>query len=399
MSKAPARSMVTVIALSAAACMICATSDGIRNNYGIMLQGIISNSGVDYASISLVLAVSQLFYGMIQPFFGLLAERKSNTLTLLIGAALTLSGLLMLPYCKNTITLMGCLGLLMPAGIGATSYGILMGSVSPKIPTHTIPIFSGFLNACSGVGNAALSPIIQSLMAKGGIYAVSMALSVPVAILVPLCFYVGKREPGYRPAPKASQGHFSDALANRTYRLLMLAFFTCGFHMALISNHLPSQITTYGISASTSAWAFSLYGIVTMLGSVYSGWLTARCNMKNVAAVYFGSRTIITAIFLILPKTPISVFIYAASLGLTGAATVPPVSGLISEEFGAARIASLYGFVFFIHQIGGFLGAWLGGLCYQFTGSYVQIWIVDMILAAIAAAACYAIHEKQAVVS
>lgn len=382
------------IILTAAACFICATSDGIRNNFGIMLPGIIKNSGADYASVSLVLAVSQLFYGMIQPLFGLLAERKSNTLTLLIGAGLILAGLLLLPQCKDTVTLMVCLGLLIPAGTGATSYGILMGGVSPKISPQAIPLVSGVLNACSGVGNAALSPIIQSLMAKGGIYAAAMALAAPVAILIPLCFYVGKRQPGYVPPQSSGGGHFGDALANRNYRLLMLAFFTCGFHMALISNHLPSQITTYGISAAVSAWAFSLYGITTMGGSVLSGWATARLPMKTVAAAYFGSRTLITLIFLALPKSALAVFVYAAFLGLTGAATVPPVSGLISEEFGAGRIASLYGFVFFIHQIGGFLGAWLGGVCYQATSSYVPIWGADMALAAVAAAACYAIHEK-----
>lgn len=385
--------IMSAIVLTAAACLICATSDGIRNNYGIMLQGIIKNSGVDYASVSLVLAVSQLFYGMIQPVFGLLAERKSNILVLLIGAALTFGGLMLLPHCRSTIALMGVLGLLMPAGTGAISYGILLGSISPKIPPHTASLVSGILTACSGVGNAALSPVIQSLLAKGGISAAATALAVPVAVLVPLCFYVGRRPKGYAPVPKTEQGHFGDALSDRTYRLLMLAFFTCGFHMALISNHLPSQITTYGITAQTSAWAFSLYGIVTMGGSVLSGWITDRFNMKNVAGVYFGSRTFITLFFLMSSKSAPAVFVYAAFLGLTGAATVPPVSGLISRRFGAGRIASLYGFVFFIHQIGGFLGAWLGGVCYQYTGSYVPIWTADMVLAAIAAAACFAIRD------
>ena len=411
--------MVALLALSA--CLICAMSDGIKNNYGIMLGAIIDNSGMTYASVSFVLAVGQLLYGIFQPVFGVMAQKKGGTKTLILGVCLMLAGLLLLPHCKSPLSLTFCLGVLLPAGTGATSYGILIGTVTPRIPQSTVSFVSGVVNASSGVGNALLSPVIQTLLAKGGILAAMMVLSVPTLLMIPLCLFVGHGKASgnedENAGTAAASGDladagapgsavvtqkgvvakvlspFSDALQSRTYQLLMVGFFTCGFHMALISNHLPSQITTYGISEAVSSYVFSVYGILTMAGSVLSGWITGRLRMKNVLGTYYGIRSVITLVFFALPKTLPVILGYAVLLGMTGAATVPPVSGLIGREFGARRVGALYGFVFFIHSLGGFLGAWLGGLCVDVFGGYVQIWAVDIVLSAVAAAASYMIKS------
>lgn len=399
--KTKENTLLMAVLLTAAACLIYAMSDGIRNNYGIMLGAIIENVGLTYASVSLVLAVGQLFYGMIQPFFGILAERKGNTFTLVLGVLLTLSGVLLLPHCKSAPFLLFCLGVLLPAGTGSISYGLLIGSITPKIPAHTAATISGIVNASSGIGNAALSPIIQSLLASGGIQMTMLILALPTAILIPLCFFVGKNPQGYvEQAVKSREKTpiremFADAFGSRTYRLLMIGFFTCGFHMALISNHLPSQFTSYGVTAEVSSYAFSIYGIVTMVGSVISGRLCDKCRMKNVLSVFFNSRVWITLAFLLLPKNTVTIFGFAALLGLTGAATVPPVSGIISRSFGTKRMVTLFGFVFFIHQIGAFFGAFLGGVCYEQTASYVPIWVVDMAFCALASFVSWLIKETE----
>ena len=420
---------LTVVLLALAACLVAAISDGIKNNYGIMLSSIIENSGLSYSTVSFVLAVGQLFYGMIQPAFGIMAERKGGTATLLTGVCMMLAGLLLLPYCTSAWSLVLCLGLLLPAGTGATSYGILIGCITPRIPARTVSIVSGVVNASSGVGNALLAPVIQSFLETGGLSAAMVVLAIPTALMIPVCLYVGRSPskggkrsaktaetdeastgaieaassgPGSAPAAEAApvpaaqsvRSLFADAFGSRTYRLLMVGFFTCGFHMALISNHLPSQFTSYGISEAVSSYAFSVYGVVTMVGSIISGALTGRFRQKNVLGAYYGSRSVITLVFLALPKTVPVIFGYAVALGLTGAATVPPVSGIIGREFGAERVGTLYGFVFFIHQIGGFLGSWLGGLCVDAFGGYVPIWIVDIVLSAVAAGASFLIREE-----
>ena len=393
--------MLTIVLLALSACLICAMSDGIKNNYGIMLSTIIENSGLTYSSVSLVLAVGQLFYGMMLPAFGMLARKKGSMLTLLLGIGMMLAGLLLLPYCRSAWSLMLCLGLLLPSGTGAASYGILIGSITPRIPQSTVSLVSGIVNASSGVGNAILSPVIQILLEKGGISAAMLVLSVPTALMIPLCIFVGRgsrtaavREQDAGIAPEGS-GLFRAAFGSRTYRLLMAGFFTCGFHMALISNHLPSQIISYGISAQVSSYAFSVYGFMIMAGSVLSGAVCGKIRRRTVLGTYYALRAVITPIFLVMPKTISAVFGYAVLLGLTGAATVPPVSDLIGLEFGAESVGTLYGFVFFIHSIGGFLGAWLGGLFVDAFGGYVQIWIADVVLCVIAAAASYLIRAEE----
>ena len=393
---------LTVVLLALSACLICAMSDGIKNNYGIMLSTIIENSGMSYSSVSLVLAVGQLFYGMMLPVFGMLARKKGSTLTLLLGIGMMLAGLLLLPYCRSPWSLMLCLGLLLPSGTGAASYGILIGSITPRIPQSTVSLVSGVVNASSGVGNAVLSPVIQMLLEKGGISAAMLVLSVPTALMIPLCIFVGRgsrtaavREQDSGTAPATGTELFRAAFRSRTYRLLMAGFFTCGFHMALISNHLPSQIISYGISAQISSYAFSVYGFMIMAGSVLSGAVCGKVRRRTVLGTYYALRAVITPIFLVMPKTIPAVFCYAVLLGLTGAATVPPVSDLIGLEFGAESVGTLYGFVFFIHSIGGFLGAWLGGLFVDAFGGYVQIWITDVVLCIIAAAASYLIRAEE----
>lgn len=394
-----------IILLTAAACMIYATSDGIRNNYGIMLGAIIENSGLTYASVSFVLAVGQLFYGMIQPFFGILAAKRGNAFTLTLGAALTLSGLLLLPHCRAVLPLLFCMGFLLPAGTGSISYGLLLACVTPKIPINTVATISGILTASSGIGNAAFSPIIQNLLALGGIRMAMLILALPTALLIPLCIFVGSKPKMESHAEKGTEKEggaafsvrdiFAEAFSERTYRLLMIAFFTCGFHMALISNHLPSQFTHYGITAEVSSYAFSIYGIVTMIGSILSGRLCDKFCMKNVLSGFFGARVPITLFFLLLPKTTMTIFGFAALLGMTGCATVPPVSGIINRRFGAKRLATLYGFVFFIHQIGAFFGALLGGISFEHFGSYAPIWMVDMLFCTLAATVSFLIREER----
>ena len=382
-----------ILALTVTACLICSISDGIRNNYGIMLPSILESAGMSYAAVSLMLATGQLFFGLVQPFFGSLSEKKGSVLTLLLGLVMITSGLQLLPRCRTSLSLFLCLGFLLPAGTGACSYSIVVGALSPKLPRHLISFATSIVNASSGVGNALLSPVVQRLLAKGGLGAVALVLTVPVLLLLPLCVFLGRRGETKVSKDAGEPDAFPKILRSRTYQLLMLGFFTCGFHMSLISNHLPSQFQSYGISGEVSALAFSAYGFVTMGGSVISGVLTTKRRKKNVLAFYYGSRTVITALFLCLPKTALSVFSYAILLGLTGAATVTPVTGILTDSFGPKRVGTLYGFVFFVHQLGAFLGAYGCGLVVDSVGSYVPIWCIDMALAAFASSVSFLIRD------
>lgn len=394
------------VLLTLAGSFIYATHAGVRNNYGIMLGSIVSGSGLSFASVSFILAVGQMVFGLVQPLFGILAAKRGSIWALGSGVVLSVAGMVLTPLCKSAATLMLCLGVILPAGSGAISYGIIMGTITPRIAPKAVSTVSGVINASSGVGNTVLSPVINALIRSGGLLYCMLILTVPVILTWPAALLMGKgketppSEDKAMPSAETAQVNirqlFQRAMRSRAYWFLTLGFLTCGFHMALITNHLPTQIGSFGFSAEAASYAFSIYGITTIAGSVLSGGLCGRLRMKNVLAFYYGLRPLTILLFLLAPKTLFTVTLFTGLFGFSGAATVPPVCGLIGREFGARSLATLYGFVFFVHQIGGFFGAWLGGLCFDVTGSYTIIWSASLALSALAAALSFAIKEKRA---
>ena len=392
-----------IVLLALAGSFIYAMYSGIRNNFGIMLGSIVESSGLSFASVSFILAVGQLVFGLVQPLFGALAAKKGTTPAFISGVVLAVTGMVLTPLCRSIFPLMLCLGVLVPAGCGAISYGLIMGTLTPKLPAKAVSGVSGIVNASSGIGNTVLSPVITALLSAGGLARGMLVMAVPVVLTLPASLWMGRKSgapppgrtpenPGARPFAPVGGG-LRRALTSTNYIFLMAGFFTCGFHMALITNHLPTQIRTFGFSAEVTAYAFSVYGIVTMVGSIVSGSLCGRLRMKNILGFYYALRPVTIALFLLVPKTLLTVFFFTALFGFSGAATVPSVSGLISRAYGAANLATFYGLVFFVHQIGGFLGAWLGGICLSVTGSYTGIWCASLVMSTLAAVVSFAIRE------
>ncbi|MCB7320818.1 MFS transporter [Lacrimispora sp. 210928-DFI.3.58] len=389
--------MDSTVFITIAACLTYGISAGIRANYGILLGPISESSGAGYSSVSFVLAVAQLFFGIMQPVFGVAALKKSNPFVLRSGIALTTAGLLLLPLCRSMWTLMLVLGIILPSGTAALSFGIIMGTITPKLSPDAAPAVSGVVTASSGVGSTILSPVIQALTALGGLTGAALFLGIPALLLLPVSIFMCR--PGAAKQQIADAGQhdvrlgqmLKEALQDKNYWFLLAGFFTCGFHMAIIETHLYTQITTFGFTDQVAAFAFSAYGIATMAGAVVSGMLCSRFSMKKVLSGIYAFRVLMVPAFLFLPKTLVTIYGFAILLGLTGNATVPPTSGITERLFGAAKLATLFGIVFFSHQIGSFLSAWLGGICLAATGEYGLIWIADMMLAAMAAAVSWKI--------
>jgi len=376
---------------------------GIRNNYGIMLDSIIANSGVPFTTVSFILAVGQFVFGAVQPAFGILASKKGNVYALVSGVVLTVAGLLLLPLCRSAASLMIVLGFILPAGTGALGFGIIMGAVSPNIPAKTYTAVAGIIIAGHGLGNVIMSPAINSLIETGGLMHSMLTLSLPAALMLPVAIMIGRKpatgaDTPEIQAPEANKISTAEllkkAMKSRTYLYLAIGFFTCGFHMALVINHLPAKFLSYGFSSHDAATAFSIYGITAIIGAVATGFVCIRLKMKNTLGFIYALRPITIVIFLFVPINIYTITAFTALLGLSGAATVTPVSGLVKKNFGAVHLATLYGFVFCVHQVGGFFGAWLGGICYAATGSYTIIWIANTVLGAVAAAVSFAIKES-----
>ena len=407
-SKSQFKMAFGVVLLTLAGIFFVTMSSGIRNHYGIMLNSLIGHTGVPLTSVSLIFAVGQLVYGLVQPLFGILAAKKGSKYALVSGVFITAAGLILTPFSTSMLSLMLCLGIILPTGVGVLSYGIIIGAIAPKIPSKMILTISGIVNASIGLGNLIMSPIINSLIMSGGLKYGMHCLSIPVLIMLPLAFFVGKNVKTCTSRPVEAQTEspdammplyvrnlFKEALKSKTYQYLMIGFFTCGFHMALVFNHLPAQFEAHGFSSQSAAYAFSIFGVTTIIGSILSGSLCNKLKIKNVLGFFYGLRPLTILFFMIMPKTVVTLTVFTAVLGFSGASTVPAVSGIINKKFGAASIAMLYGLVFVVHQIGGFSSAWLGGLCFNMTGSYTAIWIASLVLSTTASTVSFAIGEKK----
>lgn len=386
-----------------AACLVFAIMQGIHDNYGIMLKGIVENTNIDYASVSFVIAVGQILYGATQPLFGMIALKKSNAFVMFCGVAMMAAGLIATPFCSNIFSMLIFFGIILPSGTGALCFGIVMGAISPIIGEKRATIVSGIVQASAGIGDALMSPTLQYLTEQHGITLSMPVFAVPILLTVPAVIWLGRscarqkdmaamvsKEPEKK--EKLSEilgGSFRDP----TYWCLLIGFFTCGFHMAIIETHLFSQFVSSGIPGNIASLTLTVYGITTMLGAVLSGFLGQKFQMKNVLASVYGFRILIALSFLLLPKTIPFAFIATGLLGMTGDSTVPPTTGIISRKIGVAKLAVVYGSIFIGHQIGAFASAWLGGILVNTSLGYSALWLVDLCLCLIAAAVSFKIRD------
>lgn len=386
-------SRLSVFLVVLAVCLVYALGGGIRSNYGLMRGTIAASSGVDYAGISFVLAAAQLAFGIMQPVFGAVALKTSNVFVLLCGAAMAVVGLALTPLCHGSWTLLLCFGILMPAGLGAFSFGLIMGAVTPLLGEKKASAVSSIINASSGLGSILLALLLRGVLDSFGLWGAIIALCLPMLCLMPVLLLLRKADAKQAEStPPLLRPLLKTTFHDRSYRLLSLAFFTCGFHMAIIETHLYTQFTSYGFTEQSVTYAFSIYGIATMAGSVVSGYLGSRFPMKKVLGGFYASRTLWIIGFLLLPKSPVTMYLFAILLGFTGAATVPPTSGLIGRRFGPAALGTLFGVAFLCHQVGSFVSAWIGGLTVTATGGYTLIWCIDTALCILAAACAFRVR-------
>lgn len=389
----------------ASVCLIFAVMQGIHDNYGIMLPGIVSCSGFDYASVSFVIAVGQILYGATQPVFGMLAIRKGNAFVLFLGIVFMAAGLIATPFCSELWTLLVFFGVLLPAGTGALCFGIVMGALAPIIGEKRAAVVSGIVQASAGVGDAVMSPLLQHLTDEFGV-AISMPVfSVPILLMLPVIIWLwGKKKKvdKYRKIQNEIDKNarketlpaiLKEAFHDRTYWCLLIGFSTCGFHMSIIETHLFSQYVENGISGNIASLTLTIYGIFTMIGAVVTGFLGQRFRMKNILASVYGIRILIALAFIFIPKSVPFAFIATGMLGLTGDSTVPPTTGIIGNKVGVAKMAVVYGSIFIGHQLGAFASAWLGGILVNTALGYTALWIADLCLCGAAAIVSFQVSD------
>lgn len=384
----------------AAACLVHGIMQGVHDNYGIMMNSLTSATGIDYASISFCIGVGALVYGFSQPFLGMLALKKSNTFVIMLGIVFIVSGLIITPLCRNFFTLLLFFGLILPFGTTGLCFGIVMGAITPVLGEKRAAYVSGIVQASAGIGDALMSPGLETLISHFGIQAAMSTLSIPFLAIIPIVIWIAsinkKVTIAVQTKSEKSASLFSilkNAFQDRDYRLILIGFATCGFNMSIIESHLFSQFRSYGIAGDTASLTLTVYGIATMIGAAGSGFLGVKYRMKNVLGCVYTIRVLISLGFLFLPKSVSFAFIVTALLGLSGDSTVPPTSGIISKKFGAEKMAVIYGFALIGHQVGAFASSFLGGVFVRAGFGYTPLWVINMCLSAIAATASFSIHN------
>ncbi|VTU08707.1 Inner membrane protein yhjX [Actinobacillus indolicus] len=387
------------------AATILLVTSGVRLSLGLFVQPISSTTEITIVQMSFALAVTQLMWGVSQPITGALADRFGAWWVILGGTLLLAIGCALMPYLLSAWGLVFTLGFLVAFGTGAGSFSVLMGQVANKIPAQHRGTASGIINAGSSFGQFAFAPILQSLivMPAVGWSGAMYFLAAICLVCIPLGYYLTRNPPIVSQTSAVSQPEqtlgqaVGSALKNTNYWLLHIGFFTCGFHIAFLVTHLPSEITLAGLKSSVASWSLALIGLSNVVGSLFIGWCVGHFRSKYILFWMYLSRTILIGIYLFMPQTPMTFFIFAIALGLTWLATVPPTAAAIGKLFGVRYLATLFGLVLLSHQIGGFLGAYLGGLAITTFGDYQWMWYADMFLAFLAAVLNLPLKEEKIV--
>lgn len=394
-------SLFEIAIITGAGCLICALNNGVRVNYGLITSAIVAATGISAAGVSFSVAVAQLLYGLAQPLFGAVALKRSNSFAIISGAVMLLCGFLVIPLCRAAWMLHIALGLLIGGGTGAMSFGIVMSAVTPIIGEKRAAFVSGIINGAGGIGGAVLAPASQALVDLGGLRALMLGLAAVSALITVISVWLCGKEKHSAAEAVTDNGEGSlklsriigEALKSRDFLHIAMAFFTCGFFMAIIETQLYSQMIGLGFSGGTAAFAFTVYGVMGMIGPVIAGFLCVKVRCKWVLGTFYALRPAAVLVFLLLPKTGFTIYAFVIALGLIGNATVPPTTNLLSKLYGFQKLGMLSGIAFVFHQAGSFISTWLGGVLISSTGSYTPLWLAGAAFAAGAAVLAYTVRE------
>ncbi|WP_422842724.1 MFS transporter [Acidovorax sp. M2(2025)] len=401
-SAVPAAPRALWLVLLAAAGAFALTM-GTRQTMGLFLSALNTSTGLGIGSISLAFAFGQLWWGLTQPFAGAVADRVGTGRVILLGVALVALGTFITPYMTTTAGLVLAIGVLAAGGAGMAGPSVLMAATARLVPLRHRGLATGVVNAGGSFGQFVMAPIAIGLTATVGWASAMQWLGVLVLLALPSVWVLRGNSQALAAQAAAASGVKAltareavvQALATPSYRYLAAGFLVCGFHVAFLATHLPGVIAACGLAPEVGGWSLAVIGLFNIVGSLAMGWAVGRWRMKSLLSLLYAVRGLAVLAFLLAPKTPAVVLVFAAVMGVTFLSTVPPTAGLVAKMFGTANMALLFGVVMLSHQIGGFLGAYLGGSVFQATGSYDWVWYIDIVLAAGAALVHLPIREAQ----
>ncbi len=397
---APRRfSWQTPLIIIASGCAIGLLGFGPRSTLGFFLTPMSTEHGWGREVFALALAMQMLLWGAAQPFAGAIADRYGPVLVLSGGAVLYAIGLAAMAYSTTPGMLYLTAGVITGFGLAAVSFTLVIGAFGKLVAPQYRSIAFGVGTASGSFGQFLFSPLAVAWIGAYGWQQTLFILSAIALLIIPFSLALATpRAPAHGAAGSAPQQTVKQALAeafgHRSYVLLVIGFFTCGFQLFFISVHLPAYLVDRGLPAEIGGWTLGAIGLFNIFGALLAGWLAGFLPKRYMLSfIYFG-RAAAILIYIVLPPSPAATLVFGAVLGLLWLSTVPPTSGLIALMFGTRWLATLFGFAFFSHQVGGFLGVWLGGLLFERTGSYDVVWWLSILFGVLSAVINLPIVEK-----
>lgn len=377
-----------------AGAVIAGLSFGVRISFGIFLLPISADLGWGREVFALSIAFQHLIWGAAQPFAGIIADRYGSGRMLVIGCLMYAAGTAFMSWASSPLMAHITAGMLVGFGTAGCGLWIAFAAVGRVVAPERRTLALGIVSVGASVGQFIMVPIGQAFLNAYGWQTAFLLLGLCVLAMLPMAWPLRGRPV----TADIGQQSFSEAMAeaaqHRGFMLLNAGFFICGFQVVFIATHLPASLVDRGLSAEVGAWALGTIGLVNIIGSLMAGILGDRMSKKGLLCLLYLGRAIAVIAFVMFPATPLNAIIFAITIGLLWLSVVPVTSALIAQIFGVQYMATLFGIVFFSHQVGAFLGAWLGGSLYELTGSYTLIWWINITLGIFAAIVHYPIDER-----
>ena len=393
--------MTTATPLSMRQVLLCGAaivtmSMGIRHGFGFWLAPITMERGWTRETFAFALAIQNICWGIAGPFAGMVADRYGAFKVLIVGALFYSAGLVLMALATSGLAFTGSAGLLLGIAQSGTTYAIIYGVIGRNVPADKRSWAMGVAAAAGSFGQFLMVPVENWLIGHTGWDNALFILGCAALVIIPLAF--GLREPPRAAASGAHQQSILQALREafgyRSFKLLMAGYFVCGFQVVFIGVHMPSYLKDHGLSAHVATYALALIGLFNVFGTYTAGVLGQRMPKRYILSTIYALRSVVIVIFLLTPLSPASVYIFSAVMGFLWLSTVPPTNALVAQIFGVQHMSMLGGFVFLSHQVGSFLGAWLGGRLYDMSGSYDIVWWLAVGLGVLAALVNLPVREE-----
>ncbi len=388
----------TPLVIMVCGCLIAVIGFGPRATLGLFLTPMTAENGWSRDVFALALATQMLLWGAGQPFVGAIADRFGPVLVMWLGAVLYAAGLAWMAFATSAGELFLSAGVLIGFGLAGTSFTVVIGAFGKLLPPQWRSMSFGAGTAAGSFGQFLFSPLAVGLTQGAGWQGALVLFALVVLLIMPLSLALARPRDAVAPvqatAPQSVRHALGEAFGHGSYLLLVLGYFTCGFQVFFIAVHLPAYLVDRGLSADIGAWAIGIIGLFNIIGSLGAGYLGDKMPKRYLLAIIYLLRSLAILVFINLPASPALALTFAAIIGLLWLSTVPPTQGLVAVMFGTRWLTMLAGFAFFSHQVGGFLGVWLGGVIYERTGAYDAIWYFAILLGILSALINLPIVEK-----